>query len=153
MDKKLTAFFFSLLLSTAVQAQDEPLQFTSVRIPEAPPGAGAMAAYMTIVNDSDRAHVIENVSSPEFDRVDIHRSVIEDGVARMEAMESLHIPPNETLSLSPGGIHLMLLDPPRRYTDGEQLTLVFEEQDGTRHGLTVTVRRGGSSHGHSHSHD
>jgi copper(I)-binding protein len=147
-----TALALGLLFAVAA-AHAAPLQFRSARIPEAPPGARAMAAYMTIVNDSERERIITDVSSDDFGEVQVHRSVVEDGVAKMEPLESLRIPPGESVTLEPGGIHLMLIEPKDHYIDGELLRLVFEESDGTRHALGVNVekqRRQPESPAHRH---
>ncbi|MBN1378199.1 MAG: copper chaperone PCu(A)C [Gammaproteobacteria bacterium] len=128
-----------LLLSSALNAT--PLEFADARIPEAPPGAQTMAAYMKIINDSDNEKAITAISSLEFGKVEMHRTSIEDGVARMRQLDALKIPAHSSLELVPGGIHLMLLEPEKEFMRGEMIVLYLTEADGTEHTLVVTIKK------------
>lgn len=142
MNEPIRKTVLTLSLWLAVTpALAEPLQFRSTLIPEAPPGARSMAAYMTIVNNSDHERVIANVTSDEFAEVQIHRSVIEDGVATMKPLDSLPVPAGDSVTLKPGGIHLMLIEPKEHYIDGELIRLIIEEADETRHALGIVVKK------------
>lgn len=61
-----------------------------VRLP--PPGTPA-AAYFTLHNRTDQGLTLVGATSPDCQRVEIHRSVVEDGMARMEPAGPLEIPP------------------------------------------------------------
>ena len=59
----------------------------------------------------------------------MHRSIVSDGIARMEPLPNgLEIKPGETVELRPGGSHGMLVDLKRPLKEGERVkgTLVFE---------------------------
>ncbi|RMD70852.1 MAG: copper chaperone PCu(A)C [Gammaproteobacteria bacterium] len=56
-------------------------------IPEAPPNAKVLAGYMTLVNTGDAPEVLTGVESPLFQRVEMHRMVMEKGMARMEPLK------------------------------------------------------------------
>ncbi|MCX7978304.1 MAG: copper chaperone PCu(A)C [Bdellovibrionaceae bacterium] len=43
----------------------------------------------------------------------------------MKRVESFKIKPSETLELVPGGRHLMLFDPQRQFSEGEDVKLSF----------------------------
>ncbi len=109
-----------------------------------------MAAYMTIENPGESARRITAISSDDFAKIEIHRSTLEKGVARMEQMESLPIEPGSSVELSPGGIHLMLLEPVRDFEPGEIILLEVREADGTVHSLGLKVRRSIAPHQHHH---
>ena len=103
-----------ILFYGAAPAQaDDGLQVTGPWIREAPPGASVLAGYLTLSNTTDTALVIESISSPAFEAVEIHRSWVEDGIARMQAVPGLTIPAAGSFSLAPGGYDLMLLRPVR----------------------------------------
>jgi hypothetical protein len=125
-----------------------PLAFENARIPEAPPGAQTMAAYMKIVNNDDRERIISSISSQEFGKVEMHESIIEEGIARMQAVNSLKIAAHSSLELAPGGIHLMLLEPEKDFMHGELIVLHLNEIDGTEHTLIVTVKKMQAQHHH-----
>jgi copper(I)-binding protein len=126
------------------------LAFTEAYVAAAPPGISAMAAYMVIENPGDSSRRIIAISSDDFAEVQIHRSTLEKGVARMEQMESLPVEPGSKVELSPGGIHLMLLEPVRDFELGEIILLQVREADGTEHSLGLKVRRTAAPHHHHH---
>ena len=69
------------------------------------------AGYVSFANNTDEAMSISHVTSPEFEAVEIHESLLEDGVAKMRRIEELTIPANSSVSLQRGGKHLMLMRP------------------------------------------
>jgi hypothetical protein len=139
---------FLLLLSPLVNAA--PLEFENARIPEAPPGARAMAAYMKVINSDKQTRSITEISSNEFGKVEMHQSIVENGVARMQAMETLQIPAQGSIELAPGGMHLMLLEPKKHYMAGELIVLYLTESDGTEHSLVITVKKMAAATQHHH---
>ncbi len=97
------------------------------------------AGYLRLANRSDRPIRITSVKSPQFARVEMHETVVSDGVARMRPIESLTVGPGETLRFEPGGRHLMLMQPDEPLGD---VTLYFHADDAIV--LTVHVESGGS---------
>ena len=61
-------------------------------------------------------------------RVEIHRHVLENGIARMRPVASLPVPAGRSVVLEPSGHHLMLvgLAAPLKEGDTLPLTLIFE---------------------------
>lgn len=137
-----------LLLSASASAADN-LVFSHAYVAAAPPGATTMAAYMTIENPGTSARRITSISTPDFAEVQIHRSTIEKGVARMQQLPELAIEPGARLELEPGGLHLMLLEPVRDFEPGEIILLEAKEADGTEHNLGLKITRAAAvSHHH-----
>ena len=68
----------------------------------------ASAVYMRIRNSGATDHIIVSAHSAAAERIDFHRTIIEDDIARMEKLSALFIPAGETLELRPGGAHIML---------------------------------------------
>lgn len=138
-----------LLLLSASASASPNLVFTDAYVAAAPPGAAAMAAYMTIENQGDARRSITAISSGDFAEVQIHRSIVEKGIARMEPLAQLVVEAGSKLELKPGGIHLMLLEPAHDFEPGEIILLELKEADGTLHSLGVKVhRRAAGSHHH-----
>lgn len=77
------------------------------------PGAGMpmAAGYLQIANRSGNDIRITRVSSPEYGSVEMHETVVEDGIARMRAIPVLEIASGETVVFERGGRHLMLMRP------------------------------------------
>ena len=68
------------------------------------------AVYMRISNRGDADVTIVSASSAAADQIEFHRTVIEDDMARMEALDGLLIPAGESVELAPGKTHIMLSD-------------------------------------------
>ena len=77
------------------------------------PGAGMpmAAGYLDITNRSGTDIRITRVSSPDYAAVEMHETVVEDGIARMREIPVLDIAAGETLTFERGGRHLMLMQP------------------------------------------
>jgi len=85
------------------------------------------AAYLSLTSDTgDR---LLAVSSPVAERVTIHAvEAGENGVAHMVLVEALDLPAGETVTFSPGTMHLMLMQLEQKLVEGTMLplTLTFE---------------------------
>lgn len=111
--------------------------------PEASPMAGGNtmggmgAAYLTIVNSGAESDVLVGASAPEIaDVVEIHEIADNNGVKEMKPLENgLEIPAGETVTLAPGGYHIMFIGLKHDLTADAtfDLTLTFE------HGGEVVV--------------
>jgi hypothetical protein len=119
-------------------------------IREAPPTASVLAAYMLISNTGGGPAAITAITSPDFDHTELHRTVVESGVASMVPIEKLEIPAGENISLEPGGIHLMLMNPQRPLREGDTVTLEIQSADGSSKTFTVPVIRATGETAHQH---
>lgn len=75
------------------------------------PGSGAAVAYFRLNNLSDEAISIERISSPQFGKVEMHETTINDGIARMRPVDRLEIAARATTVFEAGGKHVMLTQP------------------------------------------
>jgi len=107
----LGAIFVFAVLSACDGDAEPPLIATAIIINESVPGKAMSAGYLSLRNTTHDDISISRVSSPEFGAVEIHESLLQDGVAKMRRVEKLLIPANSTVSLEPGGKHLMLMLP------------------------------------------
>jgi copper(I)-binding protein len=64
-------------------------------------------------------------------KVEIHEMTSDNGVMRMRAIPGIEVPAGQTLSLKPGGYHVMLIDlkQPIKAGDAVPITLVVEGLD------------------------
>jgi copper(I)-binding protein len=121
-------------------------------IREAPPTAKVLAAYMIIENQGDRDAEITAITSPDFGHTELHQTLVEDGIARMKPVEKLTIPAAGSVSLEPGGMHLMLFDPGRVLRAGDTVVLEIQPRDGNRLKSAVPVIRNGAGEDPHHHH-
>jgi hypothetical protein len=110
------------------------------------PGQPVSGAYMKIQADAD-ARLI-SASSPLIPQVEVHEMKMDGDVMRMREVLALDLPKGKTVSLQPGGYHLMLMNLKQPIVAGEMvpLTLVIES-GGKRQNVDVKAeaRAAGSS--------
>jgi len=117
------------------------LTFSNAWIRPAPPGVQSMAAYFDLANNTDQDIVIGESNSSKFAMTMIHTTEFEDGVASMEHLDELRIPANSKVSLSPLGIHIMLMRPSQELALGDIAEITLVDQDGVNYSHTVTVKQ------------
>jgi periplasmic copper chaperone A len=81
-----------------------------------------------------RADTVVGVESAGAEAVEIHATVREGSMSRMERLDQLKLPDGETVALTPGGLHLMIIRP-RPAAEDEGLPITFRLQSGA----SVTV--------------
>src|SRR6202451_500810 len=100
--------------ATAAQAADYnvgPIQITAPWARATPKGASSGAAYMTITNTGKTPDKVSCVSSDASAECQIHTMTMDNGVMQMRPVEGgLEIKPGETVTLKPGGLHVMLVN-------------------------------------------
>lgn len=109
----------------------------------APPNVKAHAAYVTLMNHSTEAREVMGVTSPLYSRSEIHVSKVVDGIATMQRVSQVKVPPQGTIQLKPGGLHLMLMGPLQPITKTTKVPISLLLDDGTIVNLTAQVRAGG----------
>ena len=106
MTRKPVAWLCAALLAAASASHATPVTFENAWVRAPVPGQTVAAGYCDIVNQSDQAVSIVRFAGPV--RVEMHETTHQDGMARMRPLARLPIAANATLSLQPGGKHLML---------------------------------------------
>jgi periplasmic copper chaperone A len=134
----LAGLLLALALSPGV-VQGE-LRLVDGWIAEPPPGSRILAGYLTLENTGAESRSLVKVSSPRFAQVEMHRTVVVEGLARMEVLASLVIPAGGRLTMQPGGDHLMLIDPAAPIAIGAQVEVHVEFDDRSARVLMVEVR-------------
>ena len=106
---------------------------------ETMPGQKVAGVYMQLRSDQQASLV--GARSAAANAAEVHRMSNEGGVMRMRRVDSLALPASKTVTLEPGGHHLMLLDINRPLKAGEYVgvTLVIE-QSGKRFELPVQAQ-------------
>lgn len=130
--------------ATAATAATVAVSGAVVRLPAAP---GRPAAGYMDVKGGARADRLVSVTSPLAERIELHRSVMDGAVMKMERMEAVDVPAGGTVRFQPGGLHLMLFGLKPEAAKGVPLTLRFAS--GAT--LAATARAeapGGSAHDH-----
>ncbi len=99
-------------------------------------GGGVSAAYLHLINLGEPDRLI-SAATDAAGLVEIHEMLMSDGVMRMNPIDGIDLPTNESVVLEPGGLHIMLMDLQRPLVPGEALTLTLTFESGTT--LTIAV--------------
>lgn len=100
--------------------------FTRATLPNAPVGGG----FLTITNSGTEPDRLIAATSPAAGEVQIHEMKMEGDVMKMaELPDGLVIPAGETVTLAPGGFHLMFMQLKQGFVEGTKIavTLTFEK--------------------------
>jgi periplasmic copper chaperone A len=104
------------------------------------PGDLPLAGYGHVKNTGKSTLTLVAVTSPDFSDVQLHRSVIRDGMDSMLHVDSISISAGESLELAPGGYHLMLFDRRHRLHRGQLVPLTFKFSNGTNYTAEFAVK-------------
>jgi len=93
-----------------------------------PPVAKVGVVYFTLKNGTGKSDRLLKLSTPVASRVEVHRTEVLDGIARMREVAVLHVVANQTVEFRPGGLHVMLMGLKEPLVGGTtyDLELLFE---------------------------
>lgn len=95
-----------------------------------PGGMPMQAGFARIDNRCPMPATILSASSPAYGTVAIHESRMVDGISRMRQVPELRLPPDAVVTLQPGGLHLMLMQPKAALKPGSRVAIEFKLKDG-----------------------
>jgi copper(I)-binding protein len=110
-------------------------------IREAPPNARVLAAYMELRNHDDKPRSLISVTSPAFGFVELHQTMERDGMASMEQVNEIMIPPKGKVVLGPGKLHIMLIDPNLQLKAGDTVSLTLGFRNDSSQKIIAKVRK------------
>jgi copper(I)-binding protein len=122
----------ALLASAPALARDYTLKSLTIVNPHAratPPGARSGGAFLAIENHGKDNDQLIRAVSPIAASTELHTMRMEGDVMRMRAVTSIGIPAGSTMSLAPGGYHVMFIGLKKPLVAGDvvPLTLTFEK--------------------------
>lgn len=121
--KKIILILLLLSLSISILAKASFPVMNNFWLQAAPPNAKVMAAYGTLINNTNDNIVLVDAYSPAFSMTMIHQTKIIDGVAKMIHQDEIVIKPHEKLVLKPGSYHIMLMQPQFQINKGDQIKI------------------------------
>ena len=96
--------------------------------------------FMQLTNEGESAVTLVGASSEVAAMTQLHTMQMQDGqMAMVEAPDGFTIEPGKTLTLAPGGDHIMLMDLSRDLNAGDEvtLTLTFDNESTVKEILPV----------------
>lgn len=146
MTPHLTPVLLLWLLSVtafavAEERNDElhALHLSQAWIREAPPGMNMTAGYFKLDNPNPQDLILKQVTSPQFARIELHQTVIEDGMAKMRPLTELVIPAQASVQLIPNGQHLMLSEPTAPFDSDSEIALTLHFANGYQQAFIAPV--------------
>jgi copper(I)-binding protein len=137
----------TLLAAAVVCGLGAPLALAgdaiSVKDPYAravPPGQPNSAVFMQISNDGADDRALLSAASGVADVVELHTHLMEDGMMKMRRVDQIDLPAGETVTLAPGGLHVMLIGLKQQLQPGDDVPLTLTLDDGSELSLTAPVR-------------
>jgi copper(I)-binding protein len=110
--------------------------------------------YLTLVNDGDSADTLLKVESQVASAAEMHETKIDENeVMQMSPLAKIEVPAGGSVSLEPGGKHIMLIKLRQALKPDEKisLTLTFEKTGPMT--IEAEVREAGSVVEHNMEHD
>ena len=140
--RRVASLLLAAILALPIVAPAQaPVTIDDAWVRAAPPGAHMTAGYLTLHNATGEPVRVTGVESPQFERVELHESMVHDGVAHMAPIDSVEVPANGSVALEPGGLHLMLIGARQAFADGDKVILTLDFEDGWSIEFDATVRR------------
>jgi copper(I)-binding protein len=105
-----------------------------------PPGQPNSAVFMRIVNGGDSPRALVGGKSDVADTVELHTHTMDEGMMKMRRIERIEVPAKGTVTLEPGGLHVMLIGLNRDLAPGDGVNLTLDLDDGSRVQVQAPVR-------------
>lgn len=125
--------------STAA-VQEASLTFADgwVRVSEFSDHTGGMTGvFATITNSSAKDVTLVGGSADIANMVEVHEVVMLEGEMKMQAKEGgIVIPAGESVTLEPGGLHVMLMGLKKPILDGDMITITLDFDGAESHTFT-----------------
>lgn len=142
------------LIGTAAfaQASLNDLSFEEPWIRGSVPGQKNGAGYLVITNQGDQPMALISAESDSADRIELHTIVREGGVAKMREVKEVPVPANGSVTLKPGGYHVMFIGLNAPFKTGQTVPVTLNFANGQSTDITFNVKppthMGGGMQGH-----
>lgn len=94
------------------------------------PGAKAGGGFVTITNKGGADDTLISAASEAAGMVQLHEMTMDNGVMKMREKDGgIAIPAGQTVTLQPGGLHIMFMQVEKPFEEGQsvRVTLTFEK--------------------------
>lgn len=119
----LIATIFALVGCTREAPDCGALEVADAWVRAVPAGAGMTGGYLRLQNPGDTSVRVVGAESAAFGRVEMHRSVGNDGQMRMKPVQEVTVPSGGNMSFAPGDRHLMLFEPGEPIAAGDRVPM------------------------------
>lgn len=130
-----TWVWLGLMLAAPAVADTVKIDHAWVRA--SAPGQPVAGAFMDLTADADMTLVA--AESPAAKVTELHTMAMDKGMMIMRPVKEIALPKGKTVSLKPGGLHVMLIDLKGRIMEGDKIAigLTVRGADGKTQNLSV----------------
>lgn len=88
---------------------------------------GMTGAFASVTNNTDHVVTIVGGTSAIASKVEVHEVVMVDGSMKMQAKQGgIEIEPGATVTLEPGGLHIMLMGLKKAVLEGDEVSMTID---------------------------
>ena len=91
----LSSLVIAALTTACTPESGAPLTISGIQLFAPLTGSHAAVGYLTVHNQSNAPLTINSISSANFGNVQMHETVIREGIARMQALPTVTIGPDD----------------------------------------------------------
>lgn len=143
--RPLVAFLPALLAAPAAAQEMRAGDLTVQQPWTRAAGQGATGAgFLAISNRGAAADRLLSASSPAARAMELHTMIRDGDVMRMRPVEAIDVPGGQTVTLRPGGLHLMLIGLSQPLREGESVPVVLRFERAGPVQVALTVQAAGS---------
>lgn len=147
MQRTLLTLLLGLTLAAPAVADSVKVENAWVRATA--PGQQVAGGFMNLTADADM--ILLGGVSPVSNAFELHIMKMENGVMEMRQMKEIALPKGKTVSLEPGGLHVMFIGLKGQIKPGQKvpMTLLVKGADGKEQKLEVVAgahKMGGMHH-------
>ncbi|RUO36223.1 hypothetical protein CWE13_10175 [Aliidiomarina shirensis] len=136
----ITIISLCIALLAVVSPAFAEVEVESLWLRESIPGQPNGAGFGTLRNSGEEDVLLVAASSSIAGDIQIHQHVREGEQMRMEQMDALVVPAGESVSLRPGGYHLMLMELIGPLVIDEQHEIILIFSNGNEITVTAPVK-------------
>ncbi len=150
LKRTLQTIIISALAATSFVAHAGDIVIENAYINAPPPVAKVAAGFLTISNHGSKSVRIESISSPVAGKVEVHKTEHEHGQMKMRQVKALEIASHESVELTPGDMHLMLMKLKQTLSPGDATEIALHFSNGEVATVTAEVRDMREQHNTDH---
>ena len=119
-------------------AQPSPITISGAWVRATVPGQGGTGAFMTL--QSPQTLELVGASTPVAGVAQVHAMKLEGNTMHMQHLPALALPAHQSVTLTPGGNHIMLMDLKQPLAAGSTIAITLQLKDAAGAAVTQTLQ-------------
>lgn len=141
MKLKTLASLGLLFVSQMSFAAIESLEITDIYARATPPTATNSAVFMNVKNLTQQSQEIVEAQAEVAKKTELHTVEMDGDTMKMRQVPLISVAPSASVSLKPGGFHVMLLDLTQPLEEDSQINVVLTLANGESQSFDVPVKK------------